>query len=289
MTILKTISFLLLFVACSSNAQYASDDLTRIEFIEVNNIEISKEEAIKRYNLPEELPTWLMNDLIRVHNRIENVDALGATKEELITYKVMLIEKDTEIRELKTELQASNKRIDDLFEYGSWFAGVIGFLFIVFGISTYINAGSQAKKEVEKGVNDAKNEVINIIKQTKDHANRLISDLENHNNIASDTLKRLVEKEDSILNELTELESLIDDSRDLVSDLKLEQSKFNNFEDKFESLQSEVSKIKEEIALSTSEDVFEENSYDNIDIDNKDFNLAQIRENMKLNRTDNSE
>jgi len=285
MNVLKFLIALIFLIPIYSSAQLVSDDFTKIEFLEIKTFEITKEEAIKKYDLPEELPTWLMNDLIRVHNRIENVDALGATKEELISYQKRLIEKETIIRQLETEMAANNKRIDDLFEYGTWFVGIISFLFIVFGISTIYNAGSQAKKEVEKGVKDAKEEVIKTLSETDTHANKLIKNLEEHNKSASETLDRLIEKEDSIINELSELQSLIDDSNNLLSDLKVERSRLSNFEDKFEMLQSEISKLKVEISNSKSEEVFREDNY-NIDIENKEFNLAKIRESMKKNRVD---
>ncbi|EGR2176346.1 hypothetical protein DY884_24955, partial [Vibrio parahaemolyticus] len=267
-----------LFLTNYSNAQYASNDFVDRSSLKINYIEITQEEAIKKYNLPEDLPTWLMNDLVRIHSRIENVDALGATKAELIAYKTALTEKEKEILELKTALDANNTRLDDMRDFGLGFIGIISLLSVISGYFSYVNAGTHARAEVVKGVQEAKSDVIKGVDDTKNHylekAKSLIDSLESETKSASTTLKNLSEKEKSVLDEISELENLKNDTEKLLSELKVERSRISEFEEKIEHLQNDISKFKKELASSDSEKVFKGGNNETI---NEEHYLSMIR------------
>ncbi|EKA7973113.1 hypothetical protein OMG52_004593, partial [Vibrio parahaemolyticus] len=82
------------------------------------------------------------------------------------------------------------------------------------------------------------------------------------------------EKEKSVLDEISELENLKNDTEKLLSELKVERSRISEFEEKIEHLQNDISKFKKELASSDSEKVFKGGNNETI---NEEHYLSMIR------------
>ena len=140
---MKFILIIALLFSCISIAQPAAEPMVDKTSVKLEYINITEKEAAKKYELPEELPNWLMSDLIRINTRIENIDALGATKAELIEYTNALKKRDKDFFLLKSQVESNDVRLIDFRDFGAIFVSILGISFGARTRTKYQTSGQQ--------------------------------------------------------------------------------------------------------------------------------------------------
>ncbi|MFS1959304.1 hypothetical protein BCU31_004395 [Vibrio lentus] len=274
---MKFILIITLLFSCISIAQPAAEPMVDKTSVKLEYINITEKEAAKKYELPEELPNWLMSDLIRINTRIENIDALGATKAELIEYANALKKRDKDFSLLKSQVESNDVRLIDFRDFGAIFVSILGISFALLGFFTYINAGSKAKEEAQRGVNEIKDQSESLLSQmtTKyKNSSQLLDDLEKES-------ASLAKEKVTLKEEIEILEKLKVEVGDLTEKLAVERKKSQGFEENLEQVLVKIRELEDCIAPSIHEkDVFEKNYTNDITDESIDDMLKSIKYNI---------
>ncbi|KPL99278.1 hypothetical protein [Vibrio splendidus] len=279
---MKFILIIALLFSCISIAQPAAEPMVDKTSVKLEYINITEKEAAKKYELPEELPNWLMSDLIRINTRIENIDALGATKAELIEYTNALKKRDKDFSLLKSQVESNDVRLIDFRDFGAIFVSILGISFALLGFFTYINAGSKAKEEAQRGVNEIKGQSESLLSQMTikyKNSSQLLDDLEKES-------ASLAKEKVTLKEEIEILAKLKVEVGDLTEKLAVERKKSQGFEEKLEHVLVKMREIEDCIDPSIHEkDVFEK-SYTN---DITDESIDDMFKSIKYNILDSKD